>query len=100
VLFTCKGAGVLSLSLSLTGEEGVCGQAICLQGCAHPLHRSERERERERERKNMPRIIFSFKRNVGCLGTFSLSSSFIKVVVTLTNNVPFLWQLCDFGILQ
>jgi len=23
---------------------------LCLQGCAHPLHRSEREKERERER--------------------------------------------------
>jgi len=22
-----------------------CGHALCLQGCAHPLHRSERERE-------------------------------------------------------
>ncbi len=32
-----------------------CGRALCLQGCAHPLHQSERERyterERERERK-------------------------------------------------
>ncbi len=24
---------------------------VCLQGCAHPLHRSERERERERDRE-------------------------------------------------
>jgi hypothetical protein len=59
VLYACKGAGVLSLSvhlsslslyLSLTGKEGMCGHALCLQGCAHSLHWSERERERERER--------------------------------------------------
>ncbi len=42
---------MLSLSLSLTGEEGVCRHALCLQGCAHPLHRSEREKEKERERE-------------------------------------------------
>ncbi len=42
-----------ALSLSLTGEEGVCGYA--LQGCAHPLHWSEREREREREREKEER---------------------------------------------
>jgi hypothetical protein len=23
-----------------------CGHALCLQGCTHPLHQSERERER------------------------------------------------------
>jgi hypothetical protein len=108
MLYACKGAGVVSLSslplslpfslslFSLTGEEVVCGRALCLQGCAHPLHQSERERERERERKdgeresererererkrekererqmlNIPRIvIFIFKRNDTCLGTF------------------------------
>ncbi len=47
-----QGCGrALSLPLSLTGEEGVCGRALCLQECAHRLHWSERERERERERK-------------------------------------------------
>jgi hypothetical protein len=39
----------LSLSLYLTSKESVCGRALCLQGCAHPLYRSEREREREKE---------------------------------------------------
>ncbi len=39
-------------SLSLTAEEGVCGgRALCLQGCAHCLHRTERKRERERKRE-------------------------------------------------
>ncbi len=28
-----------------------CGRALCLQGCAHPLHWSERERGREIERE-------------------------------------------------
>ena len=31
-------------------EHGECGRALCWQGCAHPLHWSEREREREEER--------------------------------------------------
>ncbi len=44
-------ARVRACSLSLTGEEGVCGCALCLQGCAHLLHWSEREREREREKE-------------------------------------------------
>jgi hypothetical protein len=26
-----------------------CGHALCLQGCTHPLHRSEREREKKKE---------------------------------------------------
>jgi hypothetical protein len=30
----------------------------------------ERERERERERKREKEIVFIFKRNDGCLGTF------------------------------
>ncbi len=47
--FECGRA--LSLSLSLIGEEGVCGRALCLQGCAHPLRQSEREGEREKERE-------------------------------------------------
>jgi hypothetical protein len=30
-----------------------CGCALCLQGCTHPLHQSERERQKEmmREKK-------------------------------------------------
>jgi hypothetical protein len=36
-----------------------CGHASCLQGCAHPLHQSDKEREREgekeRERKERER---------------------------------------------
>ncbi len=31
-------------------EWGTLRVHACLQGCAHPLHQSERERERERER--------------------------------------------------
>ncbi len=61
VLYAYKGAGVLSLfisisvpcSISLIGEEGECGRALCLQGCSHHLHRSERERERERKRERV-----------------------------------------------
>ncbi len=59
MVYACMGAGVLSLPL--TSEEGVCGCALCLQRCAHPLHRSEgkierkrgkeRDKERERERR-------------------------------------------------
>ncbi len=29
----------------------MCRRALCLQGCTHPLHRSEREREKERDRE-------------------------------------------------
>ncbi len=62
-----------------------CGCALCLQGCAHPLHWSERERERNRERERYinreierererkregERESIIFKRNDGCLGTF------------------------------
>jgi hypothetical protein len=70
----------LSLSLSLTGEQG-----------AHALFTNQRERERKRERGRerqrerkrerecereadyvfqLSRIIFIFKRNDGCLRTF------------------------------
>ncbi len=41
----------LSLSLSLLPVKRVCGRALCLEGCAHPLHRSERERKGERGRE-------------------------------------------------
>ncbi len=61
-----------------------------LQGCAHPLHQSERERERkrkregerekqrekererERERGREREREFIFKRNDGCLGTIDI----------------------------
>jgi len=43
-------------------------------GFAHPLQRSERDREREGEREMSRIVIFLFKRNDGCLGTFWLSS--------------------------
>ncbi len=32
-----------------------CGRALCLQGCTHPLNRSERVRERERGRERKER---------------------------------------------
>jgi hypothetical protein len=74
-----------------------CRHALCLQGCVHPLHSSEREKEREkyherererkrereggergrerkkereREKKGGRERVFIFKRNDGCLGTF------------------------------
>jgi len=43
VLYACKGADVLSLSLSLTVKEGVCGRAIW----------RKREGERETGREGM-----------------------------------------------
>jgi hypothetical protein len=53
----------------------------CLQGCTHPVHWSERGRERKREGESEKErekdvelsriVIFIFKRNDGCLGTFS-----------------------------
>ncbi len=50
-----------------------CGCALCLQGCVHPLYRSQREIKREREggeRERERERVFIFKRNDGCLGTF------------------------------
>ncbi len=42
-----------------------CGHALCLQGCAHPLHWSERERwkeiKRERERERERESIYFLK---------------------------------------
>ncbi len=32
-----------------------CGRAINLQGCAHPLHRSERKRESEKKERKKER---------------------------------------------
>jgi hypothetical protein len=43
-----------------------CRCALCLHGCIHPLHWSERERVRKRERER----VFIWKRNDGCLDTF------------------------------
>jgi hypothetical protein len=52
VLYACKGA----IDKSMKG--------------AYTLF-TERERERERERESVKRVvIFNFKRNDGCLGTF------------------------------
>ncbi len=49
-----QGCGrALSLPLSLTSKEGVCQCALCLQGYAHPLHRSDKEREKERGREKV-----------------------------------------------
>ncbi len=68
MLYAWKGAGMLSLypslflplalslplSLSLTGEEGVCGMLYACKG-VHTLftgqRKSEREKEREKERE-------------------------------------------------
>jgi hypothetical protein len=56
-----------------------CGLALCLQGCAHPLYRSEREgvkrerkrgRERERKKENEKERVF-FKGMTGALAPFS-----------------------------
>jgi hypothetical protein len=86
----------LKLSRSPVEEHLDYGRALCLQGCKHPLQRSEREREikreresgrergRERERKREgeregergrlrereKERVFIFKRNDGCSGTF------------------------------
>ncbi len=35
-----------------------CERALCLQGCEHPLHQSEREREKERERERNRESIY------------------------------------------
>ncbi len=53
------------------------GRALCLQGCAHPLHRSERgkdkERGKERERCRIcPVLLYIFLTGMmGALAPFS-----------------------------
>ncbi len=64
--------GSLPLVIALPGE----AEFLCLQGCAYPLHQSERERERERGREGERErcIIWLFlcvKEMTGALAPFS-----------------------------
>jgi hypothetical protein len=65
----------LSLSLSPWPVKRVCaGHALCLQGCAHPLHWSDRERERVRERereRERERDVEYVQKMTGALASFS-----------------------------
>jgi len=75
MLYACKGAGVLSLSM--TGKEGVCGLALWRKREGERERGRERERKRKRERERGRRReryricteLFILKRNYRCLGT-------------------------------
>ncbi len=74
VLYACNGAGVLSLSLSLslTGKEGVCGRALWRK--REGERETERERGRERGREGDVEYVQNylfFKGMTGALAPFS-----------------------------
>ena len=80
VLYACKGAGVLSLFLFLSPSLFLSHPSLSFP-LSFPLSDPAKERERKREREGgrerkrkmegeLSRIVFIFKRNDGCLGTF------------------------------
>ncbi len=68
------------------------GRALCLQGCAYPLHWSDRERKRERGRKWGERVCEKVGTERFLKGMMGVLAPFIYLVLQEYNFVALKWS--------